>query len=116
MPCSRTSRHGTRGLGRSRSRIPSTACACSGTLWRMDHATAPRHLSTAALAAGLAEVGRSPRDVGTLDLVVRRPAVNERELLTTGALDVTDGLVGDGWAVRPGGASGDVPAHPGRQL
>ena len=80
------------------------------------HTTAPRHLSTADLAAGLAEVARSPRNSGTLDLVVRRPAVDERELLAAGRLDVAEGLVGDTWAVRGSSATDDGSAHPGRQL
>lgn len=70
----------------------------------MEHATAqaaaPRHLSADELAAGLAEVARSPRGAGTLELVVRRPAVDEREMLAEGALDVADGLVGDNWLAR----------------
>ena len=36
-------------------------------------------------------------DHGRLDLIVRRPAVNEREILDSGELDVTVGLVGDNW-------------------
>jgi len=80
------------------------------------HTTAPRHLSTAELVAGLAEVARSPRSPGTLDLVVRRPAVDERELLAEGRLDVAEGLVGDTWAVRGSSATEDGSAHPDRQL
>ncbi|WJK40463.1 MOSC domain-containing protein [Solwaraspora sp. WMMA2056] len=80
------------------------------------HATAPRQLSAAELTAGLAEVARSPRGTGTLDLVVRRPAVDEREVLTEGILDVTAGLVGDCWAARGSSTTQDGSAHPGRQL
>ena len=83
---------------------------------RTAHTTAPRHQSTAELAAGLAEVARSPRNSGTLDLVVRRPAVDERELLAAGALDVAEGLVGDTWAVRGSSTTDDGSAHPDRQL
>lgn len=55
------------------------------------------HFSTAELAASLDEIRRSPAEVGRLLLVVRRPAVNEREELTEGELDVALGLVGDTW-------------------
>ncbi|WFE19651.1 MOSC domain-containing protein [Solwaraspora sp. WMMD937] len=86
----------------------------------MDHppmdTTAPRHLPAAELIAGLAEVDRSPRGSGRLDLVVRRPAVDERELLAEGTLDITDGLVGDSWAQRGSSKTGDGSAHPDRQL
>ncbi|MDG4766770.1 MOSC domain-containing protein [Solwaraspora sp. WMMD406] len=86
----------------------------------MDHAsartTAPRHLSMVELTTGLTEVARSPRGVGTLDLVVRRPSVDERELLAEGELDVTEGLVGDDWARRGSSKTSDGSAHPHRQL
>ena len=38
------------------------------------------------LEAGLDEVRRSPRDNGTLELIVRRPAEDEREVLEVGEL------------------------------
>jgi len=47
---------------------------------------------------GLDHVAASPADDGVLELVVRRPAVNERELLEEGELDVELGLVGDRWS------------------
>lgn len=78
--------------------------------------TAPGHLTTAELVAGLAEVARSPRHVGTLDLVVRRPAIDERELLAVGTLDVRQGLVGDTWAQRGSSTTEDGSAHPDHQL
>ncbi|MFY1632810.1 MOSC domain-containing protein [Solwaraspora sp. WMMB335] len=80
------------------------------------HATAPRHLSSAELTAGLAAVARSPRGSGTLDLVVRRPAVDEREVLAEGTLDIVEGLAGDTWAARASSATGDGSPHPDRQL
>ena len=86
----------------------------------MDHTTAPspapRHLPTADLLAGLAEVARSPRNVGTLGLVVRRPAIDEREPLAVGTLDVVQGLVGDPWATRGSSTTDDGSAHPDHQL
>ena len=50
--------------------------------------------------AGLEHVRRSPADDGSLDLIVRRPAVDEREVLEAGELDLSAGLVGDSWNVR----------------
>ncbi len=38
--------------------------------------------------------------MGTLDLVVCRPAHGEREILREGVLDEADGLVGDNWLAR----------------
>ena len=50
------------------------------------------------LAAGLDETQRSPSDVGRVDLVVRRPAEGQREVLDEGFLNGDEGLVGDYWS------------------
>jgi hypothetical protein len=54
--------------------------------------------SYAELTAGLAEIERSPRERGVLDLIVRRPVRGGREVLTIAELSVDEGLVGDRWA------------------
>jgi hypothetical protein len=74
------------------------------------------HLDTAALEAGLDRVRRSPVDHGTVELVVRRPAVDEREVLAVGHLDVDAGLVGDTWPARRSSRTADGSAHPDMQL
>ena len=56
-----------------------------------------RYRSYAELTAGLAEIERSPREHGVLELIVRRPVRGEREVLTVGELSVDEGLVGDRW-------------------
>jgi MOSC domain-containing protein YiiM len=56
------------------------------------------------LEAGLVEILAAPSDLGSVELVVRRPAEGEREVLDEGVLDVDRGLVGDRWR----------PAAPGR--
>lgn len=58
-----------------------------------------RHLSYAELEAALPELERSPRERGTLELIVRRPSRGQREVLDLGLLDVEEGLVGDRWAL-----------------
>jgi hypothetical protein len=50
--------------------------------------------------ARLADVAAAPDDLGRLELIVRRPAEGERELLDEGRLDPGLGLVGDRWAAR----------------
>jgi len=82
----------------------------------MENAITVPHLSAAQLAAGLAEVRRSPRAAGTLDLVVRRPAMDARELLVEGRLDPDAGLVGDTWGQRGSSRTADGSAHPDMQL
>ncbi len=52
------------------------------------------------LEAGLGEIRRSPTDNGRMRLIVRRPEVDERELLDAALLDPEQGLVGDTWWVR----------------
>jgi MOSC domain-containing protein YiiM len=56
--------------------------------------------TAAELSAGLDHVRAAPTEVGTLELIVRRPTVDERETLELGELDVSLGLVGDSWSLR----------------
>jgi len=58
------------------------------------------HLDLSTLEAGLDEIRRAPIDDGKLELIVRRPTVDEREVLDEGHLDPADGLVGDDWINR----------------
>jgi len=60
------------------------------------------------LDAGLVRVLESPQEVGTVELVVRRPAEGEREVLDEGVLDLEQGLVGDRWRPARPGAYGDM--------
>lgn len=57
----------------------------------MEHATLDD------LKSGLDHVRSSPADRGTLELIVRRPAEDLREVLNEGELDAEVGLVGDRW-------------------
>ena len=68
---------------------------------------AVRHLTTAELEAGLAEILRSPKDAGVLEMIVRRPVVGERKMLNEGRLDHAEGLVGDSWRERLGDRTPD---------
>jgi MOSC domain-containing protein len=79
-------------------------------------ATAITHRTLQELEAGLEEVRQSPRDSGVVKLIVRRPGVNQREVLDEGVLDVVEGLVGDTWGRRPSSRSRDGSAHPDMQL
>lgn len=58
------------------------------------------HPSLDELEATLDHIRQAPFDHGTLELIVRRPAVNEREVLQTGRLTQEDGLEGDNWNQR----------------
>ena len=59
-----------------------------------------RHRTPEELEAALSHIRQAPADNGTLELIVRRPAVDEREVLETGQLSLEEGLVGDTWNQR----------------
>jgi autotransporter translocation and assembly factor TamB len=75
-----------------------------------------QHVARETLEAGLAHVRQAPRQEGTLELIVRRPAEDERETLDEAVLDVVEGLVGDNWLTRGSRATEDGSAHPDLQL
>jgi hypothetical protein len=74
------------------------------------------HATLDALEAGLEDVRRSPADRGSVELIVRRPAENERETLAEAVLDTAGGLLGDCWQRRGSSATGDGSPHPDMQL
>jgi len=75
-----------------------------------------RHLTLAELEAALPTALTSPTDEGTLDLIVRRPAVGRRDVLDAGELDVATGLVGDTWNIRASTRTSDGSPHPDMQI
>jgi hypothetical protein len=74
------------------------------------------HLALAQLEAGLEHIRDSPTDRGRIELIVRRPAVGEREVVPEATLDVADGLVGDTWKDRFCRLTADGSPHPDTQL
>lgn len=74
------------------------------------------HLSLSTLEAGIGEIRRSPADVGTVELIVRRPAENERETLSEARLDTRAGLVGDGWLTGDGDVSRQITVMNARAV
>jgi MOSC domain-containing protein YiiM len=74
------------------------------------------HRTTAELEAAVAHLRESPSDGGTVELIVRRPAVDERELLDRAELSVEDGIVGDTWQARGSRHTPDGSAEPERQI
>ena len=74
------------------------------------------HLTMDELEAGLDLIRQSPTDEGRLELIVRRPQIDARELLEEGQLDLHDGLVGDTWRSRGSSRTADGSSHPDMQL
>jgi hypothetical protein len=70
----------------------------------------------AELEASLDEIRRSPADDGILRLIVRRPAVDRREIVETAQLDTEQGLMGDTWRTRGSRATADGTADPEAQV
>lgn len=66
------------------------------------------------LAAGLEHIRGAPRSEGVVELVVRRPAEGDRELVDEAELHTEDGLVGDSWRSR--GRSGGRPSNTKAQI
>lgn len=75
-----------------------------------------RPLTMAELETGLDEIRQAPTQEGVLELIVRRPQVGEREVLETGKLNLTQGLVGDNWKQRGSSLTSDGASHPDMQL
>jgi MOSC domain-containing protein YiiM len=75
-----------------------------------------RHATAEELAAGLAEIRRAPADAGTVEMIVRRPAQDEREVVEEAVLTREEGLVGDHWLARGSRSTADGSADPDRQL
>ena len=75
-----------------------------------------KHLTMAELEAGLDEIRKAPKDEGVLRLIVRRPQIEEREILEEGELHLEKGLVGDSWPRRGSSRTPDGSSHPDMQI
>ena len=75
-----------------------------------------RHLTMKELEKGLDEVRDSPENEGILEMIVRRPAIGQREVLSEGELHPAEGLVGDNWKSRGSSRTPDGSADPDMQL
>jgi hypothetical protein len=75
-----------------------------------------RHLTMAELEAGLDEIRKAPKDEGVLLLIVRRPQIEEREVLEEAELHLEEGLVGDSWIRRSSSRTADGSPHRHMQI
>ncbi len=74
------------------------------------------HRTADELDAALPHLLAAPHGAGPVELIVRRPAVDERELLVEAILDPQVGLVGDTWTERSSRRTVDGSPHPDMQL
>ena len=75
-----------------------------------------KHLTMEELEAALDHLRDAPKDEGVLQLIVRRPQTDEREVLEEAELDPAGGLIGDNWSVRGSSKTPDGSAHPEMQI
>ena len=74
------------------------------------------YLSMIELEAGMENIRQAPSDNGILKMIVRRPAVDERELIDEGELSTDDGLVGDTWKIRSSSHTPDGSSNRKSQI
>jgi hypothetical protein len=77
---------------------------------------AMKHLTMDELEAALDHLRQTPKDDGVVELIVRRPEVDQREVLDEAELDPAGGLIGDNWIVRGSKRTPDGSAHPDMQI
>ncbi len=75
-----------------------------------------RHLTMQELEAALDHLRAAPRNDGVVELIVRRPRVDHREVLDQAELDPVKGLIGDSWSMRPSSKTPDGSPHPEMQI
>ena len=75
-----------------------------------------KHLTMQELEAALDHLRQAPKDNGVLQLIVRRPRTDEREVLEEAELDPVLGLIGDDWHLRGSRRTPDGSPHPDMQI
>ena len=75
-----------------------------------------KQLTMTELEEGMEFIRQSPRDEGVLKMIVRRPNIDERELVEECELDREQGLAGDSWKVRGSSHTSDGSANVNAQL
>ena len=78
--------------------------------------TRVKHLTMQELEAALDHLRGAPKDDGVLQLIVRRPQVDQREVVEEAELDTVLGLIGDSWSRRGSSKSADGGPHPEMQI
>lgn len=78
--------------------------------------TTVKHLTMAELEAALDHLRETPKDEGVVELIVRRPQIEAREVLEEAELDPAKGLIGDSWCFRGSSRSVDGGPHPEMQI
>ncbi|MEE8374806.1 MAG: MOSC domain-containing protein [Acidimicrobiia bacterium] len=72
--------------------------------------------NTAELETFLDNILGAPAGTGRLEMIVRRPADGERDVVENGQLSLDEGLVGDNWKARGNAHMEDGAADPQAQV
>src|SRR6516225_1025653 len=73
-------------------------------------------VTQADLEAGIDAIRQSPKDGGRVEMIVRRPRTNEREVLEAGQIDLVEGLAGDKWRHNGSSTTPSGSADPDAQI
>ena len=74
------------------------------------------HLTKDQLEDGLEHIKQSPKNNGLVELIVRRPETEKREVLDEAHFTTAGGLVGDNWSRRGSSRTEDGGPHPEMQI
>ncbi len=74
------------------------------------------HPTMSQLEAAVPQIKASPKELGTLEMIVIRPAEEERQVLESADLSLEQGVVGDNWSQRPSSRTPDGSPHPDMQI
>jgi MOSC domain-containing protein YiiM len=75
-----------------------------------------QHIETTNIQQVLDELGASPQDNGTVELIVARPHLGERRVLEVAEFNTSEGLVGDNWLTRGSRHTTDGQSNPDVQV
>lgn len=75
-----------------------------------------KQVSLAELENGIETIHQSPKDDGVVELIVIRPQAGIRKVKEVGELSLSQGLIGDNWAIRGSSRTIDGSSHPDKQL
>jgi len=75
-----------------------------------------KQLTMPELEAALGHLREAPKNDGVVELIVRRPRTDHREVIEEAQLDPVKGLIGDSWCVRPSSKTPDGSPHPEMQI
>lgn len=75
-----------------------------------------KQLPITELELGIDEIKESPKDNGLIEMIVRRPETETREIINSCEISLVNGLEGDNWKARGSSSTPDNSADPEAQI